>query len=651
MARSITIRAETVEKALEQALEMLGLTLDDVHVQVQQPPSRSMFGLKKVWAEVTVTEVGKKRTVLEDTQTVFEERSGVRIFNGQLEVCFAEGMYPMVIPSTGVQLQINNELIAQRTILLPTDKISLCAVKETLAAQFVIQLAEDHMIAIARVTPGKIITRTLEDTSWETVLNIETIEEIQNVNELETKMFIEELRVMGIENGLCMDEIKEATNTLEAKEFVIARGTFPIESRDATLDIHLNFDKQRVEEHERVDFREHTQVPTVQEGQLIATYIPPVEGVAGESLLGEIRPVKPPKDIVLRIGKQVESSENHLYAKIDGRPVIEWRGNLVKVDVNREYQHSADVNLESGNIYFDGDVWIGGSIHPSMFVAASGTITIMKNSTKASIRGTKSVCIKGSIFSSTVTVGIQEKIISMLVKDLSEVLTYLRNIDMALVQIFTLRGEKAEDVPPFILKQAIRLLLEQKYGDFTQVNKQFIQVVKNHSRRLEKEWSELSDRLYILFVDPLRDEQTTILYLRQLIEEADLLLRVYGEEEQPESVLQAAFALNSILYSNGKIHIMSKGVYNCSITALHDIVIKGVCRGGEVIGGRDIELDETGSSAGVKTKIQTNESGVIRIGTAYPGTVIHIGNQRYEFFTIKHQVTAQLNSEGLLIIA
>ncbi|GKV64795.1 MULTISPECIES: flagellar assembly protein A [unclassified Sporosarcina] len=642
MTRLITMQAETVEKAVEQALAMLELTLDDVHIEVTQPAGTSLFGFKKVPAEVKVTQIPKEE--------IAREASTLRIYNGQLETQFNEQSNPIVIPSAGVNLIINDVKTDHRTILLPTDLIVCQAVTEHLAAQFVIKLEENDVIAKACVTPGKKVTHTLADSSWETVLNIQTTEKTQVINELQAENFVEKLKALGIENGLCMDAIEKAADTLEAKEFVVAKGIPPVHSKDASLEEHLNFDKEEAEGHERVDYREHNPIPTVQKGQLIATYIPSVPGTDGKSLLGEVLNVRPPKEIIMRAGHHVENFQNKIYAKIDGRPVIEWRGNLVKIEVNREYRHPDDVNLQSGNIYFDGDVWIGGSVHPSMFVAASGIIQIMKNSTKASIRGTKSVFIQGSIFSSTVTVGIQEKIIGMLVKDLQEVLDYLRNIESALRQIFTLRGELPEEVPPFTLKQAIHLLLEQKYSDFTEVNKQFIQVVKNHSQRLDKEWVALSERLYLLFVDPLREEQTTITYLRHLIEEAEVLLQIYSEEIRPESVLQASFALNSILYSNGNIHILSKGVYNCSITALHDIVIKGVCRGGEVIGGRNITLDETGSSAGVKTTIQTAAAGVVKIGTAHPGTVLQIGNQKHEFFNLRKDVTAKLGSEGTIVI-
>lgn len=652
MKRTITIRGESIELALAEALKFLQASEEEVHVEVHQLPGKTMFGLKRNQAEITVTrlEHKEKEETEQKADLISESVAEARIDKGRLEVRFAEQKYPVVFPGDGVELQVNHEEVSQRIILLPTDQISCRARTEFIDPLFTVGFSEDFMQVKLLVTPGKKIKRTLNDTDWETALHIKANEETEYFNSLDPKQIIEELYEMGVEEGISSEEIYQAVKVTETKEFIVAKGSAPIESIDANLQVHLDFHVKEAEEHERVDFREHTPVPTVREGQLMATYIPPLEGVPGKNLVGQVLPVKPPKEIILRPGKHVTIKDHDIFAQIDGRPIIEWRGKVVKIDVNKEYRHASDVNLESGNIYFDGDVWIGGGVHPSMFVAASGTINVMKNTTKASIRGARSVFINGSIFSSTVTVGIQEKIISMLILDLREILTYLRNIESALNQVFTLRGEQAEKVEPFLLKQAIQLLLEQKFHDFTQMNKQFIQVVKNHSRRLEKEWVELSENLYQLFVDPLREKKTTIGYLRDLIEEAEMLMEIYGEESRPESVLQAVFALNSILYSNGRIHIMSKGVYNCSITALHDITIKGVCRGGEVTGAGDITIDETGSPASVRTTVQTEAGGVIRIGTAYPGTTLQIGKQRYEFLERQKNITALINTEGILTV-
>ncbi|PID15462.1 hypothetical protein CSV63_06660 [Sporosarcina sp. P34] len=648
MTRSITIQAETVGEAIKDALEILQLTIDDVHIHVNRPAGTSMFGLKRVLAEVTITEREKTNGIQEELEEI---SAGVRIHDGRLEVRFNEQAYPIIVPTPGVELLINGIECTGRTILEPTDRVECEAIDEEVNTQLIIQLSDEQMIATALVTPGKRITRTLQNTPWKQVLKIQAIEKVHVFNELTIDSLMDELHRVGIDPSyMSMNGIQQAVKTLEFAEFVVARGILPIESQDARLEIHLDLKKPEEDDEAPIDFREHNFIPTVKAGQLIATYIPAVQGVNGINVLGVTYKVKPPKDVIVRPGPTVDSILHKLYAKIDGRPVIEWRSKLAKIYVNREYRHAADVSLESGNIHFEGDVWIGGSVHPSMFIAASGFITIMRNCTKASIRGTKSVFIQGSIFSSTVTVGIQEKVITIMINDLKEILNYLRNIDSALVQIFALRGENPEEVPPFILKQVIQLLLEQKYAAFTDMNRHFIQVVKNHTRRLDQEWLGLAERLYQLFVDPLREEHTNVLYLRKLIEKANHLIEMYGEEIRPESVLQADFALNSILYSNGDIHIRSKGVYNCSLTALQDITIKGVCRGGEVIAGRHMELDETGSPAGVKTCIQTNAGGIIQIGKAYPGTWIQIGSQRHEILHIRQHITAKLNEDGLLSI-
>ncbi|WP_303969274.1 FapA family protein [Sporosarcina ureae] len=438
MTRSITTQAETVGGAIKEALEILQLTMDDVHVHVKRPAGTSMFGLRKVLAEVTVNEKEKKESVQEEAEEIL---AGVRIHNERLEVRFGKQHYPIIVPSTGVELRINGTECTERTIVLSTDSVECSARSEDIAAHFVIRLDEHLMIATAIVTPGKRITRTLQDSPWKQVLNIQVSEKVDVYNELTTEQLVEELNNIGIDTGISLNGIRQAVNTLECTEIIVARGIPPIESQDARLDIHLNFKKLEddEDEDELVDFREHNFIPTVKAGQLIATYIPAVQGSNGKNLKDETYKVKPPKDIIVRPLDTVDSVVHKLYAKIDGRPVIEWRSKLAKIYVNREYRHASNVNLESGNIHFEGDVWIGGSVHPSMFIAASGIITIMKNCTKASIRGTKSVFIQGSIFSSTVTVGIQEKVITMMVNDLTEVLLYLRNIESALVQIFTLR--------------------------------------------------------------------------------------------------------------------------------------------------------------------------------------------------------------------
>lgn len=80
---------------------------------------------------------------------VEEALSSARIYNERLEVRFGEQSYPLVTPSTTVELLINGVKTTERTILGPTDTIE-CSV-----------LDEEKMTATAVVTVGKRMFRSL----------------------------------------------------------------------------------------------------------------------------------------------------------------------------------------------------------------------------------------------------------------------------------------------------------------------------------------------------------------------------------------------------------------------------------------------------------------------------------------------------------
>lgn len=583
-------------------------------------------------------------TIKEETA----ETAAARIQNGALELRFASSAEPVIIPAPGVQLTVNGKQVTGRAAVSAEDEVECTVKNETKQSVLSIQLVDQQMSAKAVITPGKQITRILIDSSWQEELKIQTTEKIEFINTISASDIVAELQKQKIIYGVQIDEITRAVESPAGGEFTIAKGTPAIEGKDSILDVRKAEAQFEIAEEDRVNFRDRNIVESVKAGQLIAVHIPAVSGADGMTVTGKKLLAKKPKDLLLRPGKYVTVFHRKIYTKIDGRPVIEKRGKMVKIDVNKEYRLASDVTMESGNIYFEGDVWIGGSIRPSMFVSASNEVRVVKNCTKASIRATKAVHVQGSIFSSTVTAGIQEKIILLLLEELVPLLDRLLDIQAALQQLFAYRGERVESVLPETLKQAVQLLLEQKYGNFIQMTSNFIQIVKNHSRRLEKEWLTLAVSLYAVFVDANQENEISADALEKIIDNAKLLLDIYREEQNSDAVLETTFAMNSILYSSGDIRITSKGVYNSSLTALGRITIKGVCRGGEVTAEKNIELDESGSAAGVKTEIRTAAEGMIVIQKAYAGTVIQVGSRRAEILETTHQICAKLDEQGNL---
>lgn len=661
MGKSISVKAETVEQAVQLALSILKLTMEEVHIEVVSNPKRNLFGLRKMMAEVTVTQLEAvsmddkveqvdEMTTLTSAVDKEEKAAGVRVIDGEIEVLFSDDTYPVIAPSQNSKVDVNGKRVKERTIISPGDEVHVTVSDELIPPQFSIQLLEQDMLAMLTLTPGKKVKRTIRDTEFQQVLQIEVDEEIDYYNDLEPQLIVERLKLMGIQKGLLFSAIKKVTEVDRPYEIIVAKGVPPIEGLDGDLEMHIDYKVKTPGELEKVDFRELNLIVSVEAGQVIATYIPSTPGKDGSSLFGKTIAAKKVEEIVVRTGKNVSQIGNDMIAEISGKPSVDWRQKLVDIDVNPEHFHKGEVNLESGNIRFEGDVRIGGSVQTAMFVGASGTVFIQGAVTKASVHATKSVIVKGNIFSSTINAGQQEFIIGELTMQLKEILGLLEQIQDAIHRVLVIRGDDGDDFTTSELNHLLRLLLEKKYPTFQELNKHFIQKVKNHSQSLSSEWTAIADKFYTIFVTSQHKELEDTESFGLLVQEVRTLVGLYGIN-MSQAHLSVPYAINSVLYSSGTIEVTSKGVYHSSVTAGDSIQVKGVCRGGEFVATHKISLQETGSVNIVKTVVRTGAQGSITIGLAHAGTEIQVGNRQYTFMSKRMGVFAQLDEDGNLVVS
>ncbi|WP_303966360.1 flagellar assembly protein A [Sporosarcina ureae] len=686
MKKVVTVQANTVEEAVQQALDILKLTRQQVHVEILTNPGRRLMGLRKVMAEVKVSAkermaenkpVERQLSKVEELaalvdrldmenltpsttrieHTVAQEKSPVkseqnissaRIHKGEIQFHFGEDRLPSVIPNDQAIVTINGELRLEPVLIQPEDQVNITIQDEVIAPKFTIQLMEKDMIALLSFTPGKRVKRSLVDTSWSPRLVIRVEETIEYTNDLKPQAIVDELKVMGVQQGILFPAIKKVTEVDKPYELIVAKGTLPVAGTHGDLEVHIRYEEFDPDSEEKVDFREMNAITNVKEGQVIATHIAPVPGTPGQSLLGRPIPVKPVRDIVLRTGKNVKQVQEDIVTLISGKPMLDRRDRLVKIDVNNEFNHPGEVSLESGNIRFEGDVRIGGNVLPSMFVGATGSVFIGGSVTKAEIHAMKTVMVKGNVLSSTISVGKQEANVSELAALIKNVTDMLVQIKEAVNQIFIIRGQGEAELSPSELKRLISILMEKRYAQFEDVNKKFIQKVREQKDRVDEEWVHVADRLYDLFINPLNEKLQNMGEFEQLIEEAYILVQLYDTESSPHIKLIVPYAINSTLYSCGHIDIVSKGVYHSNLTADETIKIKGVCRGGEIYARLEVSLQEAGSESPVKTVIRTSEEGRIKIGTAYAGTEIYVGMRKYVFSKDATNISAHLDAEGEL---
>ncbi len=150
----------------------------------------------------------------------------------------------------------------------------------------------------------------------------------------------------------------------ETVSFVAARGRPPVPGTDAFISYHFdtNYLKPgKIDAAGRMDYRERGSIPKVAAGDLLATKIPMKTGEPGIDIYNTPIPAPETKDVVLQCGQGAHLSEDGMkvHAQIDGQPHVAVGG---AVCVFAELTIDGDVNFTTGNIDFDGNVIVKGTV-------------------------------------------------------------------------------------------------------------------------------------------------------------------------------------------------------------------------------------------------------------------------------------------------
>ncbi len=187
---------------------------------------------------------------------------------------------------------------------------------------------------------------------------------------------LKQIITKGDPNGIILAQGKEARSASEAYIYPSYR-----EKQDTSIDATISLrDLQRLE--------------LVKEGQLVAEIRYRREPMTGKNVLGQEVPPPPPEEVQISMGDGVEARNVYqFYATRDGMPQIE--GNSVQVSPT--YMHKGDINLKSGNVYFDGDAVINGSIDHGATIMVSGNLLVTGSIGSALVKAKGTIDVKQGI--------------------------------------------------------------------------------------------------------------------------------------------------------------------------------------------------------------------------------------------------------------
>ena len=681
MGQSITSKGKDAKEALDLALSLLGKKLTEVEVEIIENGEKGFLGIKSKPAVVKV-KVKESNPKIEDEYKVIEDFiSTIKVddfqqsnpinrpqdslkqddlcgkawvLDGRIFCKDAEDKYPLIKPSEGVRIYKNGKLITSTEVICEVDVIEIELVNEEILPIWEIKISDDKLQVFLAVKVGESISRTLKNKEPMPLIHIET-SEVRKPIYIEPNDVILKLKELGIVHGIDYVAINSSCESSEDGTFLIAQGTSPTKGMDGYFQLYNNVDiKKQLKEREdgSIDFRDFREFPSVNFGQIVGQVIPPEEGQAGMSVMGElIEPVKV-NPLKLKAGTGVLLVDNlKVVSTESGYPEVKITGHLATITVIPKLVLYQDVTIETGNVNYLGAVEVKASVQDGMKVEAKGNILIEGNVYRAKVLSGKSIITNKNVIASQITAGNGSLIKLELSNILMRLSDALNNMNAAITQLTQVSAFKVNSLKVTGLAPLIKILCDSKFKDIPLLVNEYVKKVREHTE-LEVEWSEFAEKLYREFanihISTLKSEEDIANIANQA---KDLYLSVESENKDDVPFIKADFVQNSEIYSNGDILVSGQGVYSSNLFARKNIMIKGFVRGGEIYGEESVTINEVGYRTGSYVKISVAKNGYIKIKNASENTTIQVGGQSHILFNKAKNIYAKLDEQGILVVS
>jgi uncharacterized protein (DUF342 family)/ActR/RegA family two-component response regulator len=181
------------------------------------------------------------------------------------------------------------------------------------------------------------------------------------------------IKKRGIKYGVTDDlEIRKFLKncTDPHEKFVVARGIAPSVGKPALIVFHFNMESDTagvINEDGSIDFKARGDSPYVKRGQVLAEKQPMEQPRTGMDVFGETLLVGEVDDVPLEGGEGTELSEDGLTltATITGQPSMDVKG---VISVLETFTIKGDVDFKTGNINFNGNVVVTGTVKEGFLV-------------------------------------------------------------------------------------------------------------------------------------------------------------------------------------------------------------------------------------------------------------------------------------------
>jgi len=576
-----------------------------------------MMGLKKAPGRYEIIMKVEEDTE-KDNAPKEDENGTIEVHEGMITVenPRGRGSEPsLFVKHPQITLLVNGEEKSGNVILREEDEVNYTLLDIEPKVHIGLEMADDNLTAYLKVDRVKGKRYKLEDQEKTHRASLVLVEEDLSADALT----LDECRKILEDTGILPEFIDEkalesACESLESIRIAAARGRAPVRSEAAKI----NYCKEIFVK----DILRGLE-PVIVKGTLLAEKVAEaIQGTPGMDVKGNDINVLEVKDRDIEATDGAEQIENKIYAIKDGRPYLK-NG---KVGVVPLLTVVGDMDKDTEDIDFDGDVVVKGNVQDNMVIKATGNISIIGSVYHSEILSHQNVEIKGKIIGGRIQAGDEDSALHVL-------LPLVEQMIIITLEIFNgLQMEGGRNVQDIM--DSIHEGKEKMDGVVLEIDK--VSSLFNETQM--KIVEELRKALVHCFKEIKLLHKEGFIELNEIYERLQELESRIKEELSDERVVKVVYAQNATIASSGDIIITGEGSYQAKLSAGNEIRYErpgNVVKGGTLVAGKFIRAGVIGTASEIETFCKVmDEEGEIS-GRYYKGTTLMIRNRIKEYIAIE----------------
>jgi len=540
---------------------------------------------------------------------------------------------PSLTPGDNVIINVNKREITDKNPVSAEDEIEIKPRNMEASLNYTVNVDDALMRAYMSVNYkcGQKFTINDSEPSQDLMVTAELKEEI-SPPALDYMTVIIELAQKRITHYIDEGKIRTLLTCGEnCQKELIAEGVPPKPPVDDRIE--YVFQNKEFEEGRRL--RRMEKILSVEAGEVLAVKYPGIPGEPGINLNGAPVGVRDPKNLSIKVrkGATLSSDGTKAYAAIDGRPDV-VNGKLSVLPV---YNHKGNVNPETGDISFKGDVIVSGNVEDYMLISASGDVTVTGFVANSTINSGGNITVKGNIVGCKLFAGK----FSLFCSSISNYLTKMeQQVTFILKFVSQLQSQMQGKIP---LDTAVKAIIKQKFPELSQQCTTFAVNIRGKAEyaMMEDPVVQAVNRLTEAF-DVINNEKIyTDEKFSELQESITKAKDILESMSRQDAALNGKYVQSSTLAASADIIINGEGCHQSTLNAGRKVEIKGtkgLFKGGEIKAGGNIYIKEAGSELGATTKIETKAKQTIKMDIAWPGVEASTGTTRKVFYQKQHKI-------------